>query len=177
MPDGKVILYQAKVIPTLQYDLDDIFEKRLYALLPYYILKYEKNRDALEASKQGREKVLADYREIAKRLTDILESEKESAYVSVVLQLINKIVRNVLNGQPKIRKGVEKLMGGRVLELASDKIREAALREGKKEGKREGKKEERGIILENVITNLKRQHPKWTDERAKKEAKALIEVL
>lgn len=34
----------------MSYTLEDIFEKKLYALIPYYLLKYEKKKESLEGS-------------------------------------------------------------------------------------------------------------------------------
>ena len=121
-PDGAKVMYKAKAIPTLSYTLDDIFEKKLYALIPYYLLKYEKKKDALEASDQDREKLFGDYKDIADRLIRVMEDDPKAGYVSILLDLVNDIADEVLAGQPKAREGIGEIMGGQVMTLASDRL-------------------------------------------------------
>ena len=121
-PDGAKVMYKAKAIPTLSYTLDDIFEKKLYALIPYYLLKYEKKKEALEGSDKDREKLLEDYKEIADRLIKVMEKDPKAGYVSILLDLVNDIADEVLAEQPKAREGIGEIMGGQVMTLASDRM-------------------------------------------------------
>ena len=121
-PDGAKVMYKAKARPTLSYTLDDIFEKKLYALIPYYLLKYEKKRDILEGSDKEREELLGDYKEIANRLIKIMEDDSSAGYISVLLDLVNDVADEVLVGQPETRKGLGEIMGGQVMTLASDRM-------------------------------------------------------
>ena len=57
-------------------------------------------------------------------------------------------------------------MGGEVLKLASDKVRE--------EGRQEGRQEERETILQTMTNNLMAMHPGLTKEEARKKAEELI---
>ena len=43
MPDKRQFTYQTPIIKVQEYTLDEIFQKKLLALLPYYILRYEKS--------------------------------------------------------------------------------------------------------------------------------------
>ncbi|MCR5733006.1 MAG: hypothetical protein K6G22_00235 [Lachnospiraceae bacterium] len=121
-PDGAKVRYKAKAIPTLSYTLDDIFEKKLYALIPYYLLKYENKKEALEGSDKDREKLLEDYKEIADRLIKVMEKDPKAGYVSILLELANDIADEVLANQPKAREGIGEIMGGQVMTLASDRL-------------------------------------------------------
>ena len=44
-PDGNKVLYKIPVIKVSDYDLSEIFEKKLYLFIPYYLLKYEKRME------------------------------------------------------------------------------------------------------------------------------------
>ena len=133
-PNGAKVMYKAKAIPTLSYTLDDIFEKKLYALIPYYLLKYEKKKEALEGSDKDREKLLEDYKEIADRLIKVMEKDPKAGYVSILLELVNDIAEEVLAKQPKAREGMGEIMGGQVMTLASDRIVAEAEARAKIEG-------------------------------------------
>ena len=142
-PNGQVVTYQSKVIPAQAYSVGDIFEKKLYALLPYYILRYESRLEKIEASDIERSKILSEYAEIAQRLIDVLESDPDSGYVRIILELVGKIVEELLAKEPITKKGIGEIMGGKVLELASDKI--------VAESRAEGRAEQSKIIYENCI--------------------------
>ena len=49
----------------------------------------------------------------------------------------------MLENEKKLKKGVDRIMGGQVLELESERIQRLARRAGKREGIKEGKKEGR----------------------------------
>ena len=49
MPDGQVIIYRVPVLKLKDYTIDEIFEKNLLILLPYYIINYEKNISRIAA--------------------------------------------------------------------------------------------------------------------------------
>ena len=121
-PNGQVVTYQSKIVPAQAYSVEDIFEKKLYALLPYYILRYEKRLETIETSDVERNKLLGEYSSIAQRLIDVLENDPDSGYVSIILELIGKIVEELLTKEPLTKKGIGEIMGGKVLSLASDKI-------------------------------------------------------
>lgn len=48
MPGNREMEYSVPVVKTQEYTKEYIFEKKLYVLLPYYILRYEKQPTLLE---------------------------------------------------------------------------------------------------------------------------------
>ena len=168
-PDGAKVMYKAKAIPTLSYMLDDIFEKKLYALIPYYLLKYEKKKDIVEESDKDREKLLEDYREIADRLIKVMEEDQTAGYVSVLLDLVNDIADEVLAEQPKAREGIGEIMGGQVLTLAYDRIAEEAKAKGKIEGGNEmlyKLVQDGDISVEKAAEKMRVSQKKFLDQMA-----------
>ena len=54
-----------------------------------------------------------------------------------MLQLIRRVVMYMLRKEPELRKGMEKVVGGKVLRLPSDKLREeraAGIQQGMQQG-------------------------------------------
>ena len=168
-PDGAKVMYKARAIPTLSYTLDDIFEKKLYALIPYYLLKYEKKKETLEGSDKDREKLLKDYMEIADRLIDVMEKDPKAGYVSILLELVNDIADEVLAKQPKAREGIGEIMGGQVMTLASDRIAEEAKAKGKIEGGNEmlyKLVQDGDISVEKAVEKMRVSQKKFLDQMA-----------
>ena len=189
-PNGKTMLYQAKAVPAQKYTLDEIFERRLYALLPYYILRYENRRTEIEASTTEREQLIKEYEYIADKLIDVIKAGDEAGSVNVILDLIKAIADYLLEEQPETRKGIGETMGGTVLQLASDAIlmrgREEGLADGLAkgmadglakglaDGRLEGRNEERRSNLNTVARNLMMRNPEWTKDKAMEMAEALF---
>ena len=168
-PDGAKVMYKAKAIPTLSYTLDDIFEKKLYALIPYYLLKYEKKKDILEESDKDRDELLRDYKEIADRLIRIMEDDPTAGYISVLLDLVNDVADEVLAGQPETRKGIGEIMGGQLMTLASDRIAEEAKAKGKIEGGNEmlyKLVQDGDISVEKAVEKMRVSQKKFLDQMA-----------
>ena len=76
MPDGSVTEYKIPAIYVGHYTKDEILQKQLFFLLPFYIMRYEEK--TLDADHPELQKMLEEYREIEKWLEEeFLEEEKE----------------------------------------------------------------------------------------------------
>ena len=112
------------------YTIDEIFEKNLLLFLPYYIMRYEKRFHEISKNPVELQFLLAEYREIQARLAkDLCENEKSALYTDLV-NLIIDISNYMLDKEEELKKGVSDVMGGKVLELQSEKL----IRIGKEEG-------------------------------------------
>lgn len=117
------------VVRMIEYDFsigletmekEEILEKRLFFLLPFYIMRYEKMD--LETGNQKLSGMLEEDREIEKRLEkEFLEKGKEKEYRDLI-ELIIRIADYILRKRKKARKGFDDVMGGKVLELESDRL-------------------------------------------------------
>lgn len=169
-PDGQKVMYKAKAIPTLAYTLDDIFEKKLYALLPYYILKYESRKEEIESSEEERQKLFQEYGGIAERLVAVLMKDPESGYVGVILDLMKEILDSLLTGQPETRKGIGEIMGGQVLHLASDDIREEGIAIGFSRGEAKGQQDS----INKLAAHYAKEHPELPLDKCVEMATAIL---
>lgn len=93
-PEGETWEYKVPAVYVGHYTKEEILEKRLFFLLPFYIMRYEK----------------AD-----------LEIGKEKEYRDLI-ELIIRIADYILRKRKKARKGFGDVMGGKVLELESDQL-------------------------------------------------------
>ncbi len=113
---GNSIPYTTKVIKAQNYTKDEIFQKRLLLLIPFYILRYE---SMIKASSDSVviEQILTDYRDIVNRMTKNM-SPTEFADLA---KLTIRIIEHISPDNNDTLKEVSKVMGGEVLELESER--------------------------------------------------------
>ena len=153
MPDGRVIKYELPAIYIERYTQDVIFQKKLLFFLPFYVIRYEKSREDIEKDPEKLQKLLDEYVTISRRLEEsLLENGKEALYRYLV-EVIIKIADYIFSDSEKTKKGVDRAMGGEVLELKTDKLINEIRQDVKEEVKEEIKTETKEKI---VICMLKR---------------------
>ena len=170
LPGGEEAVYQVPIIKNPDYSLKEIFEKQLYMLLPYYILKYEpkteETEDSIENKKKEaeadgnieneKEKAEAEDRmkELLGRDLEAIERElnrqvKEHILREydkiLLLQLIWDVSSQAFKKSSAMKGKVDEFMGGQVLEYAWEteyrRQLEEAADEGRLEGEIKGKRE------------------------------------
>lgn len=149
LPSGDSFIYEAKVVKVQNYTKDVIFQKKLLFFLPYYIMRYEKSLGEISKDSEKMIALLKDYEDIRSRLEQELFKDNRSVLYADLVHLIIKISDYILNEEEIIKKGVGDAMGGKVLELESERL----IRIGKAEGRAEGKAEGENL-LGNLITKL-----------------------
>ena len=119
MPDGRRIEYRVPVVYVEDYSREEIFQKYLVFLLPYYSMRYERKRKEL-----GRD---------PEKLRDIVE-------------LISRIGNHILRDEEQVKERFGEVMGGKVLELESDKLIKQDIEQGIEQGmERERKNTEKAL--------------------------------
>ena len=137
LADGNIVLYQISTIKLETYTKDSIFEKNLLMLLPFYIMRYEKNI----------------HEEIRTNLVKELSGADKAALYMDLNKLIIKISDYICQSEEVVRKGIGDVMGGKVLELESERLRAEGEKIGEIKGeiRGEAKGEERLSILINRL--------------------------
>ena len=136
MPDKSTWEYKVPAVYAGHYTKEEILGKRLFFLLPFYIMRYEKKD--LDGEHQELKKMLEAYAEIEARLEkEFLEEGKEKGYRDLI-ELIIRIAEYILKDREKTRKGFGEVMGGKVLELESDKLIQKGLEQGRTQGLEQG---------------------------------------
>lgn len=145
--DGTTYVYHVPIIRVQSYSKKEIFAKRLLLFLPYYLMRYEKELSEICSDGDRLQTLLFEFEEIKQQL-EAACSEDEGQIYTDLNKLIIKISDYLLRGKPEVRKGVDKIMGGEVLELYSEKL----IREGKEEGIKEGIKEGVRALINTCIS-------------------------
>ena len=153
MPDGRKLEYQVPVVHVQAYTKDEIFQKKLIFLLPFYIMRYEKKRNQAETDPVFLEGLLREYAEIEEYLEEeLLDQDREQAYRDMI-ELIRRIADYIFADRKKVKERLGDIMGGKVLELETDKLI--------KRGREEGRTEERQQSIRNLMASMK-----WTVKQA-----------
>ena len=141
LADGNIVLYQIPTIKLETYTKDSIFEKNLLMLLPFYIMRYEKNVHEMSENPELFQCLLNEYEEIRTNLIKELSGADKAALYMDLNKLIIKIADYICQNEEVVKKGIGEVMGGKVLELESERLRA----KGKEEG------EERLSVLINRL--------------------------
>lgn len=148
-PDGKTHVYSIPAIKMADYTKDHIFEKNLLMLLPFYIMRYEKKKHDMRKNLELLQILLDEYDEIRINLEkELTETGKAELYTNLT-KLIVKIADHIFEKEEDIRKGIGDVMGGKVLELESERLKAEGRTEGEAIGQVQGE-----TRLGSLITRL-----------------------
>ena len=156
-PGGEVS-YAVPVLKVRQYTVEEIFEKKLYFLIPFHIFVYEKSFKELEENSEKLAKLEEEYTAIVNRLEEDRKNGDLNEYEKVtILEMSDTVIKHLAAKYEKVRKGVGESMGGKVLEYEAKDIlnrgRAEGYLEGEACGRREGRDEGRA---EGEITGMKK---------------------
>ena len=166
MPNGDTVEYTVPVVQVQEFTCDDMLRKRLLFLLPYHVIKYEQEKD-LDTDREKWKEFLDECKKIESYLEEnFLEKGNEKLYRDMV-ELIIRIADHVFRDNEKVRKGFGDVMGGKVLELESDKLIQRGIEQGLEQGI------EQGIAMERKNTELVRRKA----EEAEAEIQRLRKLL
>ena len=159
-------VYRVPTVKVENYTKDSIFEKKLLMLLPFYIMRYETVADIIEKDSEKLQRLLSEYEDIRNKLGKEISISGRSELYTDLNRLIIRISDYVFRNKEKVRKGVGEVMGGKVLQLESERLREEGMAIGKAEGKAEGEARLSALInrlflegrsdeVQRVVTDVK----------------------
>ncbi len=150
LPGGEEAVYQVPIIKNPDYSLKEIFEKQLYMMLPYYILKYEpktgtaedsieNEKEKAEAEDRMKELLGGDLEAIEKELNRRVKEHMIREYDKVLLlQLMWDVSSQAFVKSTTMKGRVDEFMGGQVLEYAWETEYRRQLKKAEDEGKSVG---------------------------------------
>ena len=131
---GGTVQYDIPIMKVQTYSLDDIFEKGLLLLIPFYIFSHEKGFPEYNSNEQKLAELQAEYQDILERL-DRLECQGKigSFDKRTIIELSNDVVKEIAQKYENVQKGIGEIMGGALIETEARTI----LNQGRTEMKRE----------------------------------------
>ena len=154
--DAQQIVYRVPILRAQNYTVDSIFEKRLLILLPYHILRYESFLKNSGSNTKKLEQLLTDYQKINDALEQCMDDKKSTLYIDMIT-LIEEIADHIIpKDSEKIRERLGNIMGGKILQLESERLLEKGQLLGEAKGRAmgqvEGRKAERIEAIQNMIS-------------------------
>ena len=136
---GGTVKYDVPVMKVQAYSLDDIFEKGLLMLIPFYIFSHEKNFEAYDSNDQKLEELKAEYQGILDKLDELEKQGVIGAFDKrTIVELSSDVIREITQKYKKVQEGVGDLMGGALIETTARTILKQGFKEGREKGRAEG---------------------------------------
>jgi hypothetical protein len=134
---GGTVQYDVPIMKVQTYSLDDIFEKKLLLLLPFYIFSHEKRFPEYNDNEEKLSELKAEYHTILDRLNEMERLGAIGAFDKrTIIELSNDVVKEIAQKYENVQKGVGDIMGGALIETEARTI----LNQGKSQGITEAKK-------------------------------------
>ena len=128
---GDSAQYYVPIAKIVKYSIDEIFEKKLYILIPFYIFTYEADFDEYNTDKEKLAELHGQYQLIIDRLSELVEKEEITAFdKKTIVDITDDVVRELTKKYTKLQKEVGDLMSGAMLETEARRLRDEYLQEG-----------------------------------------------
>ena len=139
---GGTVQYDVPIMKVQAYSLDDIFEKRLLMLIPFYIFSHENNFPEYNSNEQKLKELKAEYQIILERL-DILEQQEIIGAFDkrTIIELSGDVIREIAKKYDNVQKGVGDMMSGALIETEARTILNQGISQGIKQGISQGIKQ------------------------------------
>lgn len=155
---GGTVQYDVPIMKVQAYTLDDIFEKRLLMLIPFYIFSHEKKFSEYNSNVQKLEELKAEYQDILARLDELECQNIIGAFEKrTIIELSGDVIREIAQKYEKVQKGIGDIMGGALIETEARTILNQGIIQGMQQGIQQGMQQgmSRGISETKKETALK----------------------
>ena len=131
---GGTVQYDVPIMKVQSYSLDEIFEKRLLMLIPFYIFSHEKSFSEYNNNELKLEELKAEYRIILERLDDLEKQGIISAFDKrTIIELSSDVIREIARKYENVQKGIGATMRGLLIQTEAGTILNRGISENKKE--------------------------------------------
>ena len=138
----ETVQYDVPIVKVQAYTLNDIFEKRLLLLIPFYIFSHEKSFPEYNSNGQKLEELKAEYQDILIRLDELEQQGVIGAFDKrIIIELSRDVIREIAKKYENVQKGVGDIVGGALIETEARTILNQGINQGKRQGINENKRE------------------------------------
>ena len=151
---GGLVNFDVPIIKVNSYSLEQIFEKNLYFLLPFYIFNLEKNFPKYEKNSEELENLKNEYADFMERLEQAVTDGKIFTHDRrTILEMSKKGLENIAVKYSNVQKEVKKIMGGKILDYEGRNIFYDGVSVGEERGKERGRFETMNAAIEFMRSN------------------------
>ncbi len=124
---GGTVQYDVPIMKVQAYTLDDIFEKGLLILIPFYIFSHEKSFPEYNSNEQKLEELKAEYQKILEKLDELEEQGIIGAFDKrTIIELSSDVIKEIAQKYENVQKGVGDIMGGALIETSARRLKKEA---------------------------------------------------
>ncbi|MCM1253442.1 MAG: hypothetical protein NC321_11525, partial [Clostridium sp.] len=114
---GGTVQYDIPIMKVQKYSLEDIFEKRLLMLIPFYIFTHENNFPEYDSNEQMLEKLKAEYQVILERLDELEQQGVIGAFDKrTIIELSGDVIKEITQKYKNVQESVGDIMRGPLIE-------------------------------------------------------------
>ena len=130
---GGTVKYDIPIMKIQKYSLDDIFDKHLLMLIPFYIFSHENSFPEYNSNEQKLEKLKAEYQVILERLDGLEQQGVIGAFDKrTIIELSGDMIKEIAQKYENVQKGVGDMMSGALIETSARRLKNEAENETKK---------------------------------------------
>ena len=130
---GGTVQYDIPIMKVQKYSLDDIFEKRLLMLIPFYIFSHENSFPEYNNNGQKLEELKAEYQFILEKLDELEQQGVIGAFDKrTIIELSGDVVKEIAQKYKNVQEGVGGMMSGALIETSARKIKNETENETKR---------------------------------------------
>ena len=166
--------YEVPIVKAQEYTVEEIFEKKLFMLLPFYIMRYEKTgNDTMEEEEIAQ--IVEEYKKIVSKMEEAFYSANDidgERLCAELLELMKRLAEYILRNNENAKREIGgAIMGGTAFKTLTERLEEA---EAEKE-KFKAEKEQAEAKIEQA--EVKIEQAEAEKEQLKREADAEIQRL
>ncbi len=130
---GGTVQYDVPIMKIQTYSLEDIFEKGLLMLIPFYIFSHEKGFPEYDSNEQKLEELKAEYQKILERLDELERQGVIGAFDKrTIIELSGDVIKEIAQKYENVQKGVGDMMRGVLIETSARRLKNEAENETKR---------------------------------------------
>ena len=131
---GGTVQYDIPIMKVQSYTLDDIFEKRLLMLIPFYIFSHEINFPEYNKNEKELNTLKTEYQDILEKLDELEHQGVIGAFDKrTIIELSNDVIKSITRKFENIQKGMGDIMRGALIETQARTILNQGINQNKRE--------------------------------------------
>ena len=128
---GGTVQYDVPVMKVQAYSLDEIFEKHLLLLIPFYIFSHEKRLPEYNSSAEKLSELKAEYQKILERLNKLERQGIIGAYDKrTLIEVSDDVVKAIAQKYENVQKGIGEIMRGPLIQTEARTILNRGISQG-----------------------------------------------